>query len=480
MKTKALTSLLGITFDGNRMTAVVLRRNGRRFQAQKTLQATLSLDLLTNDSELVGREIRNHLAEAGIRESRCLVCVPLKWVLTHRSELPELSEEDTQEYLNVQAERNFPFGPEDLSIAVTRIQTASGRNEAMIAAIPKNHLNALLGAFKAAKLHAIGLTLSITALCRSESSREGCALLVPGQAGIDLAVACGGDVVAMRSFEAQSDDGEGQADLDAERVARQIRITLGQLPEDIRNTVRTIHVFGSAGSADEMVDLLGPHASSLGLVVRPGTLNLNLLASGAGSIERLPAGLIAATAERLTGRPSLFEFLPPRTSRFKMLTGRVSSRATRWLVAATAVVVLGLVAAFVAQHVRLSRLEAQWKQIAPKYNELSAVQDKIRQFRGWFDLSPRHLVIARSLTRAFPEDGVVWAESIEIVEIQDSDMPLVKCTGKARSDREWQRMRERLHDTKGVSNLRVNSVSGENPFEFTFSFNWNEGEADGV
>ena len=42
---------------------------------------SLSLDPLTADPELVGREIRNHLDAAGVRERHCIVAVPLKWAL---------------------------------------------------------------------------------------------------------------------------------------------------------------------------------------------------------------------------------------------------------------------------------------------------------------------------------------------------------------------------------------------------------------
>ena len=79
---KKLTGLLGLSLDGSRLDGVVLRRTNGSLQLQQSFSATLSLDPLTAAPELVGREIRNHLDAAGVRERRCVVGVPLKWTLT--------------------------------------------------------------------------------------------------------------------------------------------------------------------------------------------------------------------------------------------------------------------------------------------------------------------------------------------------------------------------------------------------------------
>ena len=75
LKKPRASSLLGLSFDGNRLEGVVLRRTNGALAIQKTFSASLSLDTLTNDPELVGQEIRNKLEEAGIRERRCAMCL---------------------------------------------------------------------------------------------------------------------------------------------------------------------------------------------------------------------------------------------------------------------------------------------------------------------------------------------------------------------------------------------------------------------
>ena len=59
----------------------------------------LALNPLTAEPELVGREIRNHLEQAGVRERRCVVGVPVNCALTLLTELPDLPEADVADFL---------------------------------------------------------------------------------------------------------------------------------------------------------------------------------------------------------------------------------------------------------------------------------------------------------------------------------------------------------------------------------------------
>src|SRR5213592_4315121 len=86
-------SVLGLALTGSRLEGVVLRRTNGSLRVQKSFVAMLALNPLTGDPELVGREIRNHLEQAGIRERYCVVAVPLNWALTQAAKIPDLPEE---------------------------------------------------------------------------------------------------------------------------------------------------------------------------------------------------------------------------------------------------------------------------------------------------------------------------------------------------------------------------------------------------
>ena len=81
---------------------------------------------MTAAPELVGREIRNHLDAAGVRERHCVVGVPLKWALMAHTELPPLPEADAASLLQLEAERGFPCDVATLRLADSRCPLAGG------------------------------------------------------------------------------------------------------------------------------------------------------------------------------------------------------------------------------------------------------------------------------------------------------------------------------------------------------------------
>src|SRR5580704_12978921 len=93
-KRKQLTWVLGLVLDGGKLEGVVLRHMNGALQKLQSFSAPLTLDPLTAAPELVGREIRNQLDAAGVRERNCVVGVPLKWALMAHAEVPQIPEAD--------------------------------------------------------------------------------------------------------------------------------------------------------------------------------------------------------------------------------------------------------------------------------------------------------------------------------------------------------------------------------------------------
>jgi Tfp pilus assembly PilM family ATPase len=95
-------TVLGLVFDGSRLEGVEVRRTNGSVEIKKSFTATLSLNLLTAEPELVGRELRKHLDAAGVRERRCVVGLPLNWALTLAVPLPpDLAAPDVQSLLQI-------------------------------------------------------------------------------------------------------------------------------------------------------------------------------------------------------------------------------------------------------------------------------------------------------------------------------------------------------------------------------------------
>ena len=474
-KKRAPSSLLGLALDGGRLEGVVLRRTNGSLHVLKQFGVSLALNPLTGDPELVGREIRNHLDQAGIRERRCAVCVPLGWALTVQTKVPVLPEADVAGFLEIEAERGFPYGPETLSVCRSRYRSGSGEQHATLVAVPRNQLFQLEKALKAARLKPASFTLGIAALQGAgQESSSGVLAVAIGEDSVDLQMTCGGGIAALRSLEGAIETEGAQKRLYADLVAREIRVTLGQLPAGFRDGVRKVKVFGRGEFVQRFASDIRPRVESMGMQVElvkgyPVDAFTSRLPSDAAVS---PALSLAATY--LTGVAPGFEFLPPKTNSWQQFSTRFSSKKLAWAGATAGSVGFLIAAAFVIQQWQLLRLQSKWAAMKPIAQELDNMQQQIRRYRPWFDDSFRSLSILRQLTEAFPEDGSVSAKSVDI-----RDLATITCSGSARDSQALLKMRDQLSAARGVSDVHIDQTRGSSPVQFTFNFHWAEGGGNG-
>ena len=472
LKRKRLSSLLGLALDGSRLEGIALRRADGTLQIQQSFSVSLSLDPLTNDPELVGREIRNHLDVAGVRERQCVVGLPLKWALTTHIEVPELPEADVAGFLQIEAERSFPCDVQTLNVVTSRPHSASGKQYATLVGIPKNHLMLLAQALRAAKLKPLSFSLGIAALQPAGAdASSGVMALAIGESHVGLQVTAGGGVAALRALEGALEAEGSQRVLHADLVAREARITLGQLPAELRETVRRIRVFGPRDLARQLVDEMELRLDATGLKVEAAAkyaadeFGVHLPPEAAVS----PAFSLAAG--RLAGRRALFEFLLPQVTPLQQIAARYSSGRLRSTISAAAAVALVVGGLFFFQQCQLWRLQAQWSKMQLNDQQLRDLQDHIKQYRPWYDESVRGLTILRRLTEAFPEDGSVTAKTVEI-----RDLNTVTCTGTARNYQALLKTVERLRAVRQIPEVNMGPTRGQPPaLQFTFNFQWSEG-----
>jgi len=472
LKRRHLTSLLGLALDGSKLDGVVLRRTNGALEVQQSFSVSLSLDPLTAATELVGREIRNHLDAAGIKERNCVVGLPLKWALTTSIELPQLSENDVDSFLQLEAERGFHADISTLHFAASRSQSKTGKQHAFLVGIPKNHLTLLEQALRAAKLKPLSFSLGITALLPpSAESSNGVLALAIGESHVGLEVTSGGGVAALRALEGALEINGGRRVLQAELAGREARITLGQLPAEIRDTVRRIRIFGPRDLSQQLADELELRLEPMGLKVEtaarysPDEFGLQLPAESAVSAP------LSLAAGQLAGRKPPFELLPPRITAWQQMVNRYSSGKLRIAGAAAAGLFLIVASAFGYQQWQLTRLRSQWQSMATRVKDLEGVTQQIHQYRPWYDNSLRALTILKELTTAFPEDGRVSAKSVEIRDLNN-----VTCTGITRDSEALFSIWENLRKSGKVSDLHRPTTRGNKPpLQFTFDFRWNEG-----
>ena len=467
---KKLTAVLSLVLDDGKLEGVVLRRTNGALQKLQGFSAGLTLDPLTAAPELAGREIRNQLDAAGVHVRDCIVGVPLKWVLTAQTELPPLPDADAVSLLQLEAEKGFHTDVATLQIGSSRSALAGGKNLVLLGGIPKAHLTVLEQILAAAKLKPASFALGISALQPAGEEKAGGVLaLAIGESNVCLQVTAGGGVTALRALEGAIETEGSRRTLHADVIAREARVTLGQLPGELREQVKRIRVFGPRELAQQLADELELRFEPMGLKVEtvpayaPDAFGVTLPPDTALS----PAFSLAANA--LTARIPAFEFLPPKPTLLEQLATKYASgrwRTTGAVAAGVAALVLGL---FLFQEIQLWRLRAQWLHIQAKVTSLQTIQDQIRQFQPWYPGDYRSLAIMRELSLAFPENGVVTAKVITT-----RDDGTVNCSGNAQDNASLLAVQASLSALPGVSGVHLEQSRGNKPpIQFVFSFKFN-------
>jgi len=467
---KKLTAVIGLVLDGGKLEGVVLRRTNGALQKLQSFSAPLALDPLTAAPELAGREIRNQLDAAGVRERDCVVGLPLKWVLTAQTELPPLPEADATSLLQMEAEKGFHADAETLQIEDSRSALAGGRQLVLLGGIPKAHVVALEQILAAAKLRPASFALGISALQGAGDEKSGGVLaLAIGESNVGLQITAGGGVAALRALDGALETEGSRRTLHADVVTREARVTLGQLPPELREQVKRIRVFGPRDLSQQLADEMELRFEPMGLKVEtvsayaPDTFRVTLPPDTSLS----PAFSLAANV--LTQQIPAFEFLPPKPTLLEQLATKYASgrlRTTGAVAAGVAVLVLAL---FLFQQFQLWRLRSQWSQIRVKVTELQAIQSQIQQFRPWEPGDYRSLAILRELSLAFPENGVVTAKVIST----RSD-GTVNCSGNAQDNASLLGVQASLSKLPGISDVHLESSRGNKPpIQFVFSFKFN-------
>ena len=465
------STVLALALDGSRLDGVVLRRNIGSVQLLQSVSATLTLDPMTADPELVGREIRNHLDAANIRERNCLVCLPLKWAMTTHLEIPQLPEADVPGFLQLEAERGFHSDAETLFFATSRYSLA-GKQNASLVGIPRNHVVVIENVLHAAKLKPLSFSLGITALQRPSADNSDCVMaLVIGESNVGLQITCAGGIAALRALEGTIEDEAGRRILHADVVTREARITFGQLPTELREKVRTVRIFGPNDLARQLADEIELRLEQLSLKVEviknyaPGEFGVQIPADAPVS----PAFSFAAAY--LAGADTTLEFLPPTIPAWQQFASKYGTGKARKAMAAAAVAAVILFGLFLFQEVQLVHLKSRWKTMSADVGQLEDMEAKIDQYRPWHDdrYPFRALQIIKQITAAFPEDGTVTAKTLEV-----HDLNTVVCSGVARNNQYLLSTVERLQESSGISSVNLTQVRGRDPArQFTLNIQFN-------
>ncbi len=461
------SSLLGLSFDGSRLEGVWLRRTNGSVQIKKTFSVSLSLDPLTAEVELAGREIRKQLDAEQIRERWCAVCLPLNWALTLTVKLPEIAEEDVADFLQIEAERGFPYGLEELMLAHSRFNAGSATKFATLVGMPREHVTRLEAVLRAAQLRPVTFSLGLAALQPSDAeAAEGTLALLAGETTVAMQITCGGGVVNLRTLDGAYEQVGAGRELQTEHIARELRITLGQLPHEVREAMKRVRVFGRNEAATELAEELRAAAADWGMKVE----HIRDHATTECGVKIPPgmaiSGALSVAVRQLAGQSGM-EFLPPRISPLAQFAERYSSGKLAYAGAGVGAVAVIVLIAFFVQQIVLWHWQSKWSGIEKQVTELTQMRDQIRQYRPWYDDSVRTLSILKRLTESFPQDGAISAKVVELREPSQ-----VTCSGTARNRDALIKALDQLRKADGIADVHIEMTRGNTPLEFTFNFQW--------
>lgn len=461
-KSQKNSSILALTFEGSMMTAMELRRRDERCEVVGRLREPLSQDILTGNPDLIGAEIRKLLEDAGIREKRCVLSLPLSWVYIIHQEIPDvLPETDVDNYIRLQVEKKLPFSPEDVVLSLVRFEAPSDGRCATIACVPVQHVQTLEKIMKAARLQLSSMTLGIASLPGPGDAGFRITLLAH-EDGIDLVIGRNENALYIRSFPGAVSMEKEEHFIDADMIVRELRITLGRLTEDVRREVKFYSILGDGCPVDIFSEELALPFSHLGLEAEKKRFVHHSIV-----LNDLPAPhACAAAMDHLWGRSNGFEFLPPAVGRLEKIIGHISSRSIFWLIGAGVAIIFIVAGVFMIQAYILRSYQKEWAAMEPDVKEVTMLQDKLRKYRPWHDSEIRSLAILKEMTKAFPEEGNVWVKSVEI-----RNMSSLQVSGEAKNERVWLEMLGKMRVNPVITNLKVSQVKeGVEVLQFTMSF----------
>lgn len=448
-------SVLAITLESSRMAISLVHRENSGAMIIQSLSVCLGAEDVVRNPEQAGTDLAAALAAAGIKEHRCVVCIPPGWALTAAADLPAVDDEDLRGYFELRAEREFSLTVSDLRLAHCPYSLPDGKRRATLAAVPAKRMEAVEKMLAGAGCRPVSISLALDG-CFSEPQPM-LHFLVNGD-HTDVVVSTGGGIAVLRSLSGPVASGDIPFDLTA--FCREVRITLGRLPEPVRQQVRQARFGGDPVTVEMVRQMSRDYLQQIGIEGQ------GELVSEAGAGDAV--GAAVECAQRVLREEAVaFEFVVVEAKRWPAELQRFNTRMGRQIAAAVLGVILLPVFAFAILSQMESSLEGEWNGMRDRVADLDALQQKIRQFRPWFEPTPQTLQAMQTLIAAFPEQGDVWTKSVQIGEGYK-----VSCSGFARNQPALMGFLDRLRTRPGITAVQVQQLRGDNPVQFSVTCKW--------
>lgn len=461
------SSVLGISIDQNQITLAVVEKNGKGVRVSKTATATMALDILSNEPELVAQEIRNHLQTAGITETHCVFSIPVQWVMSQWMELPTLAKEDESNFIQLHAEREFPFPLQDLSVSNSIFQENEDQKYAFVSAVPSRQVETIKTIFQIAKLNLVSITVGIANFEEYDDLRM---VLQKREQGTNCFIQSKSSIIFIRNFEYNSSEYENEFEFDTDRFKREMRITLSQLPKSSRANFNQIHLYGPESWCDSIQHGISSLPDFSNIAVEHKTIHQFIHQMDSPVCSYQYSAAVGSAYSFIQKQKSELEYLPPYVSRIERIFKQVSSKRNLVIGEVAAVFLVIFAGLFGYQYWQYSQLSSRWDAIADQVAELETIQQNMKTYRPWFHQGMPSLMVMKTVTDTFPEEGSIWVKSLQI-----ENESMITCNGFAENNQVFLSTYDRLKEQENIGLLQVKQQSGNAPMQYSFQFQWSEG-----
>jgi len=264
------SSVLALSLEGRQVAAAVLRQGKGKIEVVTRHIGALPTEVDLSDPAAVGKALRSQLEAASIRERSCVWVLPCSEVLTTQTLVPAIDEADVDSLLQLEAEKGFHGDISSTRVADSQCRLPDGQRWVTLATVSPGRHEILRRLMEAARLKCLGLSPSITQLVSgqaAETSNSIDLVLAPESGRVHLQVTVDGGIAALRSLDRAVDATTTPATVRTEPVAREIRITLGQLPEALAGSIQHLRLHGPESATQAMATALAPRFADGGITV---------------------------------------------------------------------------------------------------------------------------------------------------------------------------------------------------------------------
>ncbi len=391
-------SLLTLTLEAERIVASVVRSDATDVAPRAPITIAVGADEVVRQPEKAAQTVALALAEAGLRERRCVVCVPPSWALSTATDLPALELDDLRGFLEIRAEQEFSLPAGDLRLGYCVYALPDGQPRATLAVVSAKRLKAVETLVETLGRRLVSVSLALEdALADPRPTLH---FQANGSHTDVIITGGGGAIAALRSLA--SPLGTEEAPFDAGAFCREVRITLGRLPMAIRQQVVQAQFGGTLASAQRLCAEIHTDLQRMGIQSPACDAPL----PGRSESEALGAGAAADAAGRqLRGEPVPFEFVVPEVRRWQAVLTRLDTKRHRGIAAGVVgLILLPLVIFFIRSEIE-DHLNTEWNGMRDNVSAARRVDPKDPPLPPLVRSRAGDVASGRKPHRRFPRSG---------------------------------------------------------------------------